>query len=170
MGQQAMGVDKLRSDLEAALRAASEARAAHLRARNGSSRLEACVASLSAEVRLLEEAQRVSEESRAASEARAACDTSALSAALRESDHALATASAIASRAGAEARRSVAHSSAGASDAQKHAEATAAALSAAEEQARTLVVERDDALTELAAQKRVVDSLRQELRKAMKGT
>ena len=170
MGQQAMGVDKLRSDLEAALKAASEARAAHLRARNGGSRLEACVASLTAELRLLDGALHIAEESRVSSEARAACDLSALSDVLRESDHALATASAIANRAGAEARKSVAHSSAAASDAQKHAETTAAALSASEEQARSLTVERDDALTELAAQKRVVDSLRQELRKAMKGT
>lgn len=163
----ASGVDRLRTELEGAKSMGDASRLSHLRAESRAARLDASVRSLVTELSGLDESHASTTAQLAASRDRADAERVCYAATLAADDATISDLTQRTRTIGAEADHSVAASSAARDDAARLADESASALVASEAQVATLTAERDAATGELAAQKRVADSLRQELKKAM---
>ena len=167
IASQAVGVDALRTQLEASQQLGDEAKRAAQRGAVRSRRLEASMLCLCAEIRGLEQACDAAERAAASAGARERCHVGVC---VAEVAHAEATASKaleLARQAAAESASAKAQCSTATTEREQSARATSEAEQSREAAVAALTAERDRALGELAAQRRVADSLRLELKKAM---
>lgn len=165
---QSISVDALRQELECSKEVGDEAKRAAQRGATRNRRLEASLLCLSAELTALERAHANAATAADEAERRETCHLATCLAEVATAEETEARTRELARSRAATADAAVAERSAAAARAQESARAAGEAQASSAEQIVTLTKERDGALSELAAQRRVADSLRLELKKAMK--
>ena len=159
--------ERLRADWESARSTGEETRASLIRAESRNRRLDSSITSLSSELRALESEHASNASSSGDTIRRLRMELATLhSCALRRRCTAAEGAFHLEQRDGGRAKVGVRECDC-LCDAVQQQQETASRLEAAEAQIAELTAERDGALGELASQKRVADSLRLELKKAM---
>ena len=167
IAKQAKQIDSSRNELDAAQSSAAEATGAAERNAARARRLEASILLLAAEMSTLEASHAAATAAAAAAGSREACHVATCVADVARSEGALTRALDVARRRCDEAAAAKAERSAASAESEESARLREEAEAQTRGQLTALTAERDSAVSELAAQKRVADSLRQELKKAM---
>lgn len=165
---QVASADQLRQQLESATESRDHAQQAAQRGSVRGRRLEASLLALTTEMRSLELALASAASGAAHARSRERCQVATCLVEVAVAEAAEAAAMDVARRHAAQAAAATAERSAAAAARDESVKETRDAREGSEARIASLTAERDSALGELAAQKRVTDSLRAELRKAMK--